>query len=82
MSAETLTYMNLNEILEDNGITVKIGKFERPVNYENCIKVYIKTEDGNQAKIAGSVDCAQISTYLKITTFLWRIPISAATQEK
>jgi D-3-phosphoglycerate dehydrogenase len=53
--AEPVTYMNIDKVLSENGIHVKIEKYEKPINFENIIKVYIKTEDGKRTKIAGTV---------------------------
>jgi D-3-phosphoglycerate dehydrogenase len=52
---EIVTYINLEEILNENDIKVLVEKYEKPINYENYIKISIKTEDGTLTKIAGTV---------------------------
>jgi len=52
---EIITYVNLEEILRENEIKVIIEKYEKPINYENYIKISILTEDGALTKIAGTV---------------------------
>ncbi|KKN39889.1 hypothetical protein LCGC14_0738940 [marine sediment metagenome] len=53
--SEIITYINLEEILIENEIKVDVGKFNKPINFENYIKIYIRTEDGTSTKIAGTV---------------------------
>lgn len=55
-----VTYMNIDKILAEHGINVKVEKYAKPINFETYIKVYIKTEDGEgrkleKTKIAGTV---------------------------
>ncbi|MFX1287499.1 MAG: phosphoglycerate dehydrogenase [Promethearchaeota archaeon] len=52
---EIITYINLEEILKENDIKVLVEKYEKPINYENYIKISIMTEDGALTKIAGTV---------------------------
>jgi len=52
---DIITYINLEEILKENDIKVVVEKFEKPINFENYIKIYIRTEDGSSTKIAGTV---------------------------
>ncbi|MBD3352352.1 MAG: phosphoglycerate dehydrogenase [Candidatus Lokiarchaeota archaeon] len=51
---DTITYMNIDSILEENGIELEIGEYDKYINFENYIKVYIKTEN-TETKIAGTV---------------------------
>jgi len=52
---EVITYINLQEILKENDIKIVLEKFVKPINFENYIKIYIRTEDGSSTKIAGTV---------------------------
>jgi len=52
---DIITYINLEEILKENEITVVVEKYVKPINYENYIKISIMAEDGSITKIAGTV---------------------------
>jgi len=52
---DIITYINLEEILQENEINVIVEKYSKPINYENYIKISIMAEDGSITKIAGTV---------------------------
>ncbi len=52
---DIITYINLEEILQENEINVIVEKYGKPINYENYIKISIMAEDGSITKIAGTV---------------------------
>jgi len=52
---DIITYINLEEILQENEINVVVEKYSKPINYENYIKISIMAEDGSITKIAGTV---------------------------
>lgn len=52
---DIITYINLEEILQENEINVIVEKYLKPINYENYIKISIMAEDGSITKIAGTV---------------------------
>jgi D-3-phosphoglycerate dehydrogenase len=52
---DIITYINLEEILQENKINVVVEKYGKPINYENYIKISIMAEDGSITKIAGTV---------------------------
>jgi len=52
---DIITYINLEEILRENEISVVVEKYLKPINYENYIKISIMSEDGALTKIAGTV---------------------------
>jgi len=52
---DIITYINLEEILEENEINVIVEKYSKPINYENYIKISIMAENGSITKIAGTV---------------------------
>jgi D-3-phosphoglycerate dehydrogenase / 2-oxoglutarate reductase len=53
--ADTLTFMNLKTIIEENGIKVNAAKSTKKMNLENQIKIIITKEDGTKSKIVGTV---------------------------
>lgn len=52
---EVITYINLEDILKENDIKIVVEKYDKPINYENYIKISIMTEDNSITKIAGTV---------------------------
>jgi len=52
---EEITFINTEEVLKDNGIEIELSKYEKSINFENYIKVYIETDNDIESKIAGTV---------------------------
>lgn len=52
---ESITFMNAEAVLKENGIEVVTEQYAKPVNFENYIKIYIDTESGMGTKMAGTV---------------------------
>lgn len=52
---ESITYVNIDNILREKGINISAEKFKDPVNFENYIKVILVSEKGIESKIAGTV---------------------------
>ncbi|MBN2152129.1 MAG: phosphoglycerate dehydrogenase [Candidatus Lokiarchaeota archaeon] len=51
---ENVTLMNVDKILKDNGIKVVVEKYDKPINLETLIKVYVKTDKGGRTEVAGT----------------------------
>ena len=50
-----ITFINTESILHEIGIKVSVEKYEKSINFENYIKIFIKTDNGIESKIAGTV---------------------------
>jgi D-3-phosphoglycerate dehydrogenase len=53
--SENITLMNVDKILNDNGINVVIERYDKPVNFETIIKLYVKTDKDERVEISGTV---------------------------
>lgn len=53
--SENVTLMNIDKILNDNGVKVSVEKYDKPVNYEEIIKVIVRTENNENIVIAGTL---------------------------
>ncbi len=52
--SENVTLMNVDKMIKDNGIKVVVERYDKPVNFETIIKVYVKTDKNGCTEIAGT----------------------------